>query len=408
MQAVEKMTALKVQGEWLRTLETVQVMGALANVGAVPRFVGGCVRDSLLGRTVRDIDIAVDCFPEDTLSAMHAAGIKAIPTGIDHGTITAVIGSKSFEITTLRVDTSTNGRHADVRFTNNWLEDAKRRDFTMNALYADADGTVHDFLGTGIADVTARRVRFIGNAQDRIKEDYLRILRLFRFHAWYGVGELEPDAVVAAAGLAGGIAGLSHERIGQEMLKLLGAPKPAIALETMAMCGVLSNALPPARLDAPLKVLEKFEARFGFSPSALRRLAMLCWGADPGVVSRALRLSNELFKGLKQRMPLDYDLDSAAAGRRLGYERGDAAGRDALLLSASWKNEAPDFSMLRMIGDGSKFKLPLNAGDLMGIGMEAGPELGEHLALAETLWIESDFTLDKSTLLAHVQTSRNR
>ena len=402
MQAVEKVTAFKVHGDWLRAAETVRVINALHEVGATPRFVGGCVRDALVGRAVNDIDIAVDIMPEVTFDALEMADIKAIPTGIEHGTITAVTNRRSFEITTLRVDLHTDGRHADVRFTSDWVEDARRRDFTMNALYADPDGTVHDFLDCGIADATARRVRFIGNAQDRIREDYLRILRLFRFHAWYGTGDMEPDAVVATAGLAGGIATLSRERVGSEMMKLLAAPKPAVALETIAASGVLANVLPSADTKAPIRALEKLETRFGFSPSALRRLALLCRDADPALVSRALRLSNETFRGLRLRKPLAYLLDDAESARRVGFERGEDAGRDLMLLDAAWNGTAPDFSMLRMIGDGSGFKLPLNAGDLIGAGVEPGPEIGEKLETAEKLWVASDFTLDKSTLLAHV------
>ena len=254
MQAAEVTSSHRVSGNWMRAPQTIRVMHALLDNGAQARFVGGCVRDTLLAHPVRDIDIAVDVEPEESVRILESAGLKVIPTGIDHGTITAVCDDTAFEITSLRRDVATDGRRATIAYTKDWAEDAARRDFTMNALYADLDGTLHDVLGSGLADASARRVRFIGSAQDRIQEDYLRILRLFRFHAWYGDGEMEPMAVVAAAGLAGGVAKLSRERVGQEMLKLLAARQPARAVQTMAQCGVLAHAPwaePPVQVVVP-------------------------------------------------------------------------------------------------------------------------------------------------------------
>ena len=392
--------SMTITGEWLIAAETRAVLDALSAGGALPRFVGGCVRDALIGRTVRDIDIAVDIPPEETVAALEAAGLRAIPTGIEHGTITAVSGKRTFEITSLRQDRETDGRHATVEFTKDWTLDASRRDFTMNALYAEGDGTVVDVLGTGLGDLNARRVRFIGSANARIQEDYLRILRLFRFHAWYGKGDMEPDALVACAGLAGGISGLSHERIGAEMLKLLAAPHPEVAVDMMAQTGVLSKALPFAEGVPPMAALVAAEGRIGVSAEAIRRLALLTGKTDAVMAGRALRLSNEQMKALRQRAPLDYEIDDAPSARRAGYERGEAAARDLLLLRAARTGEPINTRLVSMVMDGAASEFPVSARDLMALGMEPGPEIGETLTRIERDWIESDFTLDRGTLLS--------
>ncbi len=392
--------SMTITGEWLIAAETRAVLDALSAGGALPRFVGGCVRDALIGRTVRDIDIAVDIPPEETVAALEATGLRAIPTGIEHGTITAVSGKRTFEITSLRQDRETDGRHATVEFTKDWTLDASRRDFTMNALYAEGDGTVVDVLGTGLGDLNARRVRFIGSANARIQEDYLRILRLFRFHAWYGKGDMEPDALVACAGLAGGISGLSHERIGAEMLKLLAAPHPEVAVDMMAQTGVLSKALPFAEGVPPMAALVAAEGRIGVSAEAIRRLALLTGKTDAVMAGRALRLSNEQMKALRQRAPLDYEIDDAPSARRAGYERGEAAARDLLLLRAARTGEPINTRLVSMVMDGAASEFPVSARDLMALGMEPGPEIGEALSRIERDWIESDFTLDRGTLLS--------
>ncbi len=391
-----------VTGEWLIASETRALFAALTAAGALPRFVGGCVRDAVIHKTVRDIDIAVDVPPEDTMAALEAAGIRAIPTGIEHGTITAVAGKRTFEITSLRQDTETDGRHATVAFTKDWKLDASRRDFTMNALYAEGDGTVVDVLGTGLGDLAARRVRFIGSAADRIQEDYLRILRLFRFHAWYGEGDMEPDALVACAGLAGGLAGLSHERIGAEVLKLLAAPHPEIAVDMMTQTGVLAKALPFADGIPPMGALVAAESRIGLSPDPFRRLALIAGASDAVTVGRALRLSNEQMKMLRQRRPLGYGITDAANARRAGYERGEAAARDLLLIQVARAGIPLETRLVTQIVAGADSQFPIAARDLMALGIEPGPEIGETLGRIEAEWIESDFTLDRSTLLSGV------
>lgn len=241
--------SVSVKGQpWLESQATRAVMRALEAAGGAgcARFVGGCVRNSLLGQPVDDIDIATRLRPEQTMAALKAAGLKAVPTGVEHGTVTGVSERRPYEITTLRRDVETDGRRAVVAFTEDWAEDAARRDFRLNALYADAAGTVFDPTGGGLEDAAAGRIVFVRWAETRIREDYLRILRFFRFYAWYGRGEPDAVGLAACAKLKGGMAQLSAERVSKEMLKLLTAPDPRAAVRAMAETGVLAQVLPQA------------------------------------------------------------------------------------------------------------------------------------------------------------------
>src|SRR5215472_17348701 len=228
---------------WMTASHTARVLDALEKDGGAARFVGGVVRNAILRREINDVDIATPLVPDDVMRRLESAGTKAVPTGIDHGTVTAVVDGKSIEVTTLRRDMATDGRHAKVAFSTDWKEDAARRDFTMNALYASRGGEVFDYFG-GVEDAKAGRVRFVGHATTRIREDYLRILRLFRFHAWYGKGELDAETLRAAAAEKAGLAKLSSVRVQSEMLKLLSAENPAPMLRVMAASGILSAVLP--------------------------------------------------------------------------------------------------------------------------------------------------------------------
>ena len=391
--------AEKIAGEWMFAPETVAVMKALKASRGTARFVGGCVRDALLERKVNDIDIAIDVDPNTVIRVLTDAEIRVIPTGFAHGTLTAVKGRRNFEITSLREDTHTDGRRAKVVFTKDWKLDAQRRDFTMNALYADSDGTVHDLLNSGLSDALARRVRFIGSASDRIQEDYLRILRLFRFHAHYGEGAMEPDALVACAGLTGGLELLARERVGSEIMKTLAARSPAVALDMMEQTGVLAKVLPTARQSAPMAALESAERRFGFSPEAIRRLALLTRGSDPRDTGRALRLSNEDMAALRARRASSTLIKTTEDARRLGYDRGDAAGKDTLFIQHAEQASLPDVKIISAIDEGAAQKMPVTSKDLMAYGAVPGPELGETLKRLEQLWIDSDFVMDKATLL---------
>ena len=276
----------RVSGDWLEADAAQAVFDALERAGYRAYAVGGCVRNALLGQAVSDVDIATDATPEQTTQAAEAAGLKAVPTGAEHGTITIVSGDHGFEVTTFRADVETFGRHARVRFSNDLVEDARRRDFTMNALYADRHGDVIDPLG-GLDDLAARRVRFIEDAGARIREDYLRALRFFRFSAWYGDPALgfDAEALAAIAGNLDGLADLSRERVGAEMLKLLSAPDPAPAVAAMARTGALSRFVPEADPKA-LAPLVHLEGETATPPDALRRLAVL-----GRVDARSLRLS---------------------------------------------------------------------------------------------------------------------
>src|SRR4051812_1632419 len=243
------------QHGWMTAPETLAVMAALGDA----RFVGGAVRNALLGVSVVDIDIAVPMPPTESLARLKARGIKVVETGLDHGTVTAIAGSHAFEITSLRRDVETDGRHATVAFTDDWNEDAARRDFTINALYASADGEIFDYA-TGVEDLIAGRVRFMGDARARIAEDYLRVLRLFRFHAWYGKGEIDAEGLRAAAEAKDKLGALSAERIAKELLRLLEAPHPMPVLRVMAATGILSLLLPGALQLARLEKLAELEA----------------------------------------------------------------------------------------------------------------------------------------------------
>lgn len=384
---------MNVRGDWIEDSATQAVCAALTVAGHRALFVGGCVRNALLGAPVSDIDIATEARPERVLELADAAGLKAVATGMAHGTVTVVAGGAPHEITTFRRDVETFGRHAVVAYSDDIREDAARRDFTMNALYALPDGTVVDPLGVGLTDLEARHVRFVGDAETRIREDYLRILRFFRFTAWYGDPEagFDPTALSAVAGSVEGLAELSAERVGAEIKKLLAAPDPAPAVAVMERTGALSQVLPgaTARLLGPLVHLEGLT---GTPPDAIRRLAAL--GAGEGE-ARTLRLS----KRETRRLALLAELQGAAAGPgELGYRHGAEAARDALLLQGALAGRPPEDAALAAAEEGARQRFPVTARDLMPAYQ--GATLGAKLSELERRWIESGFRLSKEALLA--------
>jgi len=382
----------RVTGAWIEDADTQAVCAMLTGAGHSALFVGGCVRNALLGAPVEDIDIATDAHPQRVIELAEAARLKPVPTGMEHGTITVVAGHKGHEITTFRRDVETFGRHAVVAYSDDIREDAARRDFTMNALYALPDGSVVDPLGEGLTDLLARHVRFVGHAETRIREDYLRILRFFRFTAWYGDPEagFDPSGLSAIARNLDGLQALSRERVGAELKKLLRAPDPAPAVAVMQTIGALGRILPGAesRLLAPLVHLE---GEAGAPPDPMRRLSAL--GAD-AETARALRLSRAETRRLER---LRDGVEQGARAAELGYALGVAEGRDVLLLRAAMSGQPLDREELAAVAHGAGQIFPVKPADLMPA--HAGPALGAKLAELERDWLASDFTLTRDDLL---------
>ena len=394
------MTSLAAQ-PWLQNPATQQVCAALTAQGAAAYFVGGCVRNALMGVAVSDIDIATDATPQEVLALAQAAGVKAIPTGIDHGTVTLVANHIPHEVTTFRKDVTTDGRRAVVAFSQDIAEDAARRDFTMNALYARPDGSLVDPL-QGLADLQARRVRFIGTAGNRICEDYLRILRYFRFHAWYGDAQagFDPDALAAIANNLEGLSQLSLERVSSEMLKLLAAADPAPAIAVMRQLGVLGQVLPGShdRALAPLVHLQDVQCQdnpgAAIKPDPICRLAAL--GGEE--LLPYLRLSKAQARRLQQ-------LRSAATGSdragKLSYQLGSDMARSACLLRAALMEQPVSPDLEPDLARGAAAVFPVVAADLMPD--LSGPALGAALKKLQQAWIESGFELTREDLLQRLK-----
>lgn len=366
--------------EWTRRDDLAGLVAALG-VDQV-RYVGGAVRDTLLGLPVKDIDLATPLPPQTVLERLAATGIRAVPTGLAHGTITAVLPHGPVEITTLRRDVSTDGRHATVAFAQNWREDAARRDFTINALYADpASGAIADWFG-GLDDLAARRVRFIGDARQRIREDHLRILRYFRFQARFGSQPADAEAESACTELAATLKGLSRERVAMELLNLLGLPDPAPTVARMAELGVLAVILPEAQVE-PLAHLITTEQAQGAAPDSLRRLAALL-PAEPALadqVGARLRLSAAQRKRLVSAAGRT-EAGAPADPRALAYRIGLAEARDRLLITGRAAGSIEGWSPPT---------LPLKGGDVVARGVGAGPEVARVLRAVEDRWVAEGF-----------------
>ncbi len=388
--------------------ETRAVLDALTAAGGQARFVGGCVRDALVGRAVKDIDIATPDPPEVVMQRLERAGIRVVPTGIEHGTVTAVVGGKHFEITTLRRDVETFGRHARVAFTADWNADAARRDFTINAVSAEPDGTLHDPFG-GLDDLRSGRVRFVGEPEARIREDVLRLLRFFRFHAWYGDGTPDRDALAACSRLANLLPTLSGERVASEIKRLLLAPDPATAVELMREHGVLQQILPEATDSTRLRMLVLIEDDIG-DRDAVRRLAALLPG-DPAAalaVATRLRLSNakrdRLADMAAPELQVPADLDEAAT-RRMLRRLGAASFRELALLGwAESPGDATRYRALLAVADAwTPVELPVKGQDAIDLGVPAGPEIGRLLAEVERWWEEADYRATREDCLAKLK-----
>lgn len=401
------------QHAFLRDPATVAVMDALSPGNAdTARFVGGCVRNAIQGEPVEDVDIATQATPDDTLAALQAAGIRAIPTGIEHGTITAVVNGAPFEITSLRKDVTTDGRRAVVAFTTDWRLDAARRDFRLNAIYARRDGSLFD-PWNGVEDAQARRVVFIGDPDQRLAEDVLRILRFYRFNAWYGsaLDEAGHDACIRAAAK---LAGLARERVWKELKKLLAAPDPGAVAKAMHLGHVLQPVWPePLDLNLLLSIINADRGK-GRAPDTLLRAAALCGGKGDAVRSlcdqmkasnaEAGRLVAMCGPAPERAGDVRPGLDGKALSRAL-YVLGKETVSDRLRLAEA-RGEGDADAGLRTAAAWRAPDLPINGRDLIEAGLKTGPHLGAVLGQLEEAWIDSDFTLDRHALLAMASEGR--
>jgi len=405
------MTDIRIETQpWMASPETHAVLDALAAGGAGVRFVGGCVRDAVAGRAIADIDLATEAPPERVVKLLEAAGLKAIPTGIAHGTVTAVSAGRPYEITTLRHDVETDGRHAVVAFTDDWEADAARRDFTMNALSLEPGGLLHDPFG-GVEDLHAGRVRFVGDPRQRIAEDVLRLLRFFRFHAHYGKPPPDPDSLRACSEMAHLLPRLSAERVRVELLKLLAAPDPAPVVRLMRDEGVLEHFLAHATAIDRLDRMVRIEAVLGLHDPLRRLAALLPVDADTARhLALGLRLSNEerdrLVAMAEPEEAVTPDMDGPARRRAL-YRLGAAAWADlALVAWAGGTADPSDSSWRRLIAEAEGWKrpkFPVTGADVKRLGIDEGAAVGEMLRAVESWWIEGDFTAGKKECLARLE-----
>lgn len=409
-----KMGQLRPQPWMLRT-STLRLMEALVPRNAAgedeehkaPRFVGGCVRDALANRPVVDIDIATPLTPDEVIERLTDAGINYVPTGLKHGTVTALVDDQPFEITTLRVDVMTFGRHADVKFTDDWKTDAARRDFTINAMSCDLYGNVYDYF-TGIDDLRQGLVRFVGQPERRIHEDALRILRYFRFLAHFGRGLPDADAVHACQAAAKDIRNLSGERIREEILKLLLSPRAAVVWRLMLQAGIVTHILPEATDWQRLDHLVNLEAKFEVTAFPLRRLAALLVvtpeGLKPAV--QGLKLSaqqaGQVFSMVKYSGGLDTDMGLPDM-HRLVYRHGNHMALSLLLLAASQSLSIPRQDLFDTAVRYRPPRLPLGGEDALKLGVTPGPQVGQLLTAVENWWLAEDMKPGRDDCLAQLK-----
>ena len=371
------------------------------------RFVGGCVRNALLGEPVADVDIATQLVPELVHKVMIAAKIAVHPTGIEHGTLTVVSDHHPFEVTSLRQDVETDGRRAVVAFTTDWALDAQRRDFRMNALYATPDGELHDPTGGGLDDIASRRIIFVGDPETRIREDYLRILRFFRFQAWYGRTVPDAAGLAACAKLRGGLADISAERIWMETGKLLAAPQPLAALDAMESTGVLDQLFIEAKGLKLLRKLVGLDIREGFAPDPIVRFLALFWKDAAAVhdVANRMKMSNDERHRLNWAVQHDAPLWGGITEQEVRtalYLAGQQTIRDRLMLEWASDGSADWSDVLTLVDAWQRPVMPVTGADLLKRGVAQGPEIGDALRKLEAAWIDSDFTATHDELLAQL------
>jgi poly(A) polymerase len=369
------------------------------------RFVGGCVRNALVDRPIDDIDIATVLTPDEVMAALTEAGVRYVPTGLEHGTVTAVADGRPYEVTTLRRDVETDGRRAVVAYTTDWGEDAERRDFRLNALYMDGEGLIYDPTGEGVRDALAGRIVFVGDAETRIREDYLRILRFFRFRAWFGRGAADAAGLAACAALKDGLARLSAERVSKELLKLLAAADPRQAAGEMAGAGALAVILPEARPLDRLNALVDIQLGLDQVDADLRLAALLPGDAEAAAAAaHRLRLSNAQRERLAAAAPPDAEIGPSmtpAEARKRLYLLGARTFEDRLLLAwAELGGEGEAWrGLLRQARAWTRPKFPLTGHDAAAAGLKPGPEVGQALRRVEAYWIDHDFQPSREALL---------
>lgn len=391
---------------WMTATSVQRVMAAFDAIRpGCARFVGGCVRNALLGEPVADIDIATQLTPDLVMKAMTAAGIAVHPTGLAHGTLTLVVDHDAYEVTTLRQDVATDGRHATVVFTDDWRLDALRRDFRFNALYAGSDGEVFDPTGGGLEDVAARRIIFVGNPEVRIREDYLRILRFFRFHAWYGRSLIDPAGLRACAALKEGLREISVERIWMEVRKLMAAQKPLGALRAMEEGGVLGELFPESKGLDLLSKLIGLEIRERVPADPMIRFLALFWKDAAAVesVTERLKMSNDerdrLRGAVSDKTPLWGGVTEHEVRCAL-YRSGEQTIRDRILLEWASDGSADWLAVYQQAISWRRPVMPVSGEDLLALGLRQGPAIGQLLRRLEEAWIRSDFQLSHEDLIA--------
>ena len=398
----------RLEAAWLREAPLSDLLAALDRAGEEARVVGGAVRNTLVGDPPGDIDIATTALPREVMRRVEAAGFKAVPTGIEHGTVTVVAAGRPFEITTLREDVETFGRHAKVAFGRDWKRDAERRDFTINALSASRTGTLHDYVG-GLADIAVRRVRFIGDPARRIAEDYLRILRFFRFHAAFGEGMPDPQGLAACIAARAGLERLSRERVRMELLKLLVARHPLGAIEVMTECGLLDQVLAAVPLLASFAKMIEIEAVLSMPADPIQRLGALgVWVVeDADRLRQRLRMANVEYERLASMADGWWRASPARAeqwARVLLYWLGREHYIERVLLAwARSPQFAADTSWRALATLPERWlapSFPLRAADFIGRGVPKGRKVGAALAAAEKAWVAAGFPLDSTALTA--------
>lgn len=400
----------KTTADFLQDADALKVMQALnATKPDCARFVGGCVRDAIMGREVKDIDIATKLVPQETIKALKSAKIKYAPTGIEHGTISAIISERVIEITTLRQDVETDGRHANIAFTDDWLQDATRRDFTCNSLYCDIYGNLFEPIAGALSDCKNGIIRFVGNADARVKEDYLRIMRFFRFYAWFGKGEMDEGALLACAKHKNDIKNLSRERIWAEFEKLLNAPNPFFALSKMQEIGVLEIILGFAPELNSLNNLIGFDDVLQTKPEAFLRFMALFIDKeiDENKIAHVFRLSNGQKSRLKSYAKIRDEIgvnENEISLKAKIYIHSKNVVKDASILAAAKINDIKLLQQyIKIIDEFAVPVFPIDGENLKALNIPTGPKFGKILKAVEAKWIESDFKLSREELLAQLE-----